>query len=115
MSTRKKVPNAEVAQSWLHAIHSSGVSFADWCAAEGVDGRSLHCWRRALAQRAARAVPLQLVELVAAPSAPPIIVSERALGIPSSLRVHVGDLVVEVFAGFDPNMLGGVVAVLRQC
>lgn len=114
MSKLKKVPNAEVAASWLHAHTESGLPFPGWCAREGVDGRSLLCWRRALAARGRRSEAPRLVELL--PTLPtPQSVTVRPARAPSPLRVHVGDVVVEVNEGFDAAMLTGVVQALRAC
>lgn len=109
MSRRRKVPNAETAQTWLDAAQRSGLTRAQWCAEAGVDARSLQCWRIALARRAARALP-QFVELVpradrgsAAPQSPP------------ALRVYVGDVVIEIAAGFHTESLAEVLRVVRAC
>ena len=41
MSSRRKVPNAETAQTWLDAAERSGLTRVQWCAQAGVDARSL--------------------------------------------------------------------------
>jgi hypothetical protein len=107
MSRRRKVPNAETAQTWLAAAERSGLTRAQWCAEAGVDARSLQCWRIALARRAVRP-GVHFVELVPTPdrgSAPP----------PVSLRVQVSDVVIEVPSGFDAASLAEVLRVVRAC
>lgn len=107
MSRRRKVPNAETAQTWLDAAQRSGLTRAQWCAEAGVDARSLQCWRIALARRASRPA-LQFVELVPGPDRKPV------LG-PPALRVHVNNAVIEVAAGFDAESLAEVLRVVRAC
>ena len=107
MSPRRKVPDAETAQSWLAAAERSGLTRAQWCAEEGVDARSLQAWRIALARRAARARAHAFVELVARVPAP--------AAEPPALRMHVGDVVIEVAPGFHPASLAEVLRVVRSC
>ena len=109
MSRRRKVPNAETAQTWLDAAQRSGLTRAQWCAEAGVDARSLQCWRIALTRRAARPVP-RFVELVPRPEA-----SSTPGPCPPVLRVLIGDVVVEVASGFDADALAEVLRVVRAC
>ena len=109
MSPRRKVPNAETARTWLDAAQRSGLTRAQWCAEAGVDARSLQCWRIALARRAARPVS-QFVELVPRSGG----VSAPGSG-PPALRVHVGDVIIEVISGFHAESLAEVLRVVRAC
>lgn len=109
MSRRRKVPNAETAQTWLDAAQRSGLTRAQWCAETGVDARSLQCWRIALARRAARPAA-QFLELVARPDR-----SAAQGALPPALRVHVGDVMIEVATGFHADSLAEVLRVVRAC
>jgi hypothetical protein len=110
MSARRKVPDAETARAWLDAARRSGLSRVEWCAIVGVDARSLQCWRNVLERRAARTAPA-FVEWVARPRRP-----RAAPATPSpSLRVHVGDLIVEVPVEFHADSLASLIHVLRSC
>ena len=137
MSDRRKVPDAATAATWLRSVAESGLSLPEWCAREGVHGSSLHVWKRTLARWARNGAPaglvgslpavatpaqkpalasLELVELlpvVAGPARKPAVT--QLVAATSAIRVHVGDLVVEVNAGFDTEMLFGVVQTLRRC
>lgn len=109
MSIRRKVPDAETARTWLDAARRSGLPRADWCAAAGVDARSLQCWRLALDRRAARSVS-PFVEWVARP--------EAVEAVPPAhlpLRVHVGGAIVDVPRAFHAESLAAVIRVLRSC
>ncbi len=97
MSVRRKVPDAETARAWLDAAARSGLARAAWCAATGVDARSLQCWRLALDRRAARSAS-PFGEWVPRSDSP---ASARPAHAP--LRVHVGDAIVEVPWGFMLN------------
>ena len=107
MSLRRKVPDAETAQRWLSAAERSGLTRAAWCAVEGVDARSLQAWRLALARRAARYRSHAFVEVVARVPA--------ADSGPPPLRVHVGEIVIEVVPGFHAASLTEVVRAIRAC
>jgi len=109
MSRRRKVPNAETAQVWLDAAQQSGLTRVEWCARTGVDARSLQAWRVALARRAARPA-VQFLELV--PRAGDAAAHSVA---PPPLRVQIGDIVIEVVAGFHPESLAEVLRVVRVC
>jgi hypothetical protein len=109
MSVRRKVPDAETARAWLDAAERSGLDRAAWCAAAGVDARSLQCWRLALDRRATRSTS-PFVEWVPRSDSP---ASARRDHVP--LRVHVGDAIVEVPRGFHAESLADVVRVLRSC
>jgi hypothetical protein len=109
MSHRRKVPNAETARAWLDAAERSGLTRAQWCAEAGVDARSLQCWRIALARRAPQPVP-PFVELVPRSSGVP-----APGAVPPALRVHVGDVMIEVVSGFHAESLAEVLRVVRAC
>jgi len=109
MSVRRKVPDADTARVWLDAAKRSGLARVEWCAAAGVDARSLQCWRLALDRRAARPAN-PFVEWVARPD--PVMSTPPS---PSSLRVHVGDAIVDVPPGFHAQSLAEVIRVLRSC
>lgn len=107
MPPRLKVPNAETAEAWLAAAQQSGLTRVEWCAAAGVDARSLQMWRLVLARRAARPA-VQFVEIVARPGT----------GVPTpppALRVELRDVVIEVVPGFDADSLAEVLRVVRAC
>ena len=91
------------AQACLWAAEASGLTRAAWAHANGVDARSLNIWRVIL-ERKRSAGSLRLVELVTGrPSAPTI------------YTVYAGDFRVEVDAGFDPEVLRRLLAVVAAC
>ena len=89
----------------LAAAEASGLTRREWARANGVDGRSLHCWWLALRDRAPEAVaPMRLVELVTAQSAQgPMFV------------VRAGRCEVEVGPGFDDASLLRVLRIALEC
>ena len=92
--TRRKILDEADAWACLAAVEAAGLSRGEWARANGVDGRSLHCWWLALRGREAEAPPpMRMVELIAAPT------SE------SALLVRAGRCEVEVAPGFDEETL----------
>ena len=100
----RKIRDHEDAAACLAAVESSGLTLRAWCHAEGVNARSLHVWKLALSRSVARGPgKLRLVELVTAP----------LTALP--LRVHIGDVSIDVPMTFDELALRRLVGVLRQC
>jgi hypothetical protein len=98
-------------QTWiarLTAYKQSGQTMKVWCNAQGVTLDQLKYWLRKLKSEdggsesppAASFVPLVLSESSHAPTS-------------ASLRLHVGDVHIDVNVGFDPRLLRDVVAALR--
>lgn len=82
---------------------------AAWAQVNGVDGRSLNCWRVNLRRRKApkpRALAPRLVELVPAPM-------PRATR--SGYVLHVRGVELEVGDHFDEASLRRLVGVLKSC
>ncbi len=102
---RRKIRNAADAQECLAAAAASGQPPTDWARANGVDARSLNCWRLGPPKRAPHEV--QLVELVPTPAA--------TTSAPSRYLVHMGEFSVEVDALFDPQILGKLLRVVAEC
>lgn len=80
MATGRKIEDERDALQCLREVKRAGLSVGEWARAHGVDGRSLHAWRIAIARRGvagrrqkAQAKPKRaahaLVELV--PAVPP--------------------------------------------
>jgi hypothetical protein len=112
---RRKIRDEADARACLSAAQKSGLARTAWCRASGVDGRSLRAWSLNLARGAegrrrktTSHVPLakrvELVELIAATSAP----------THGSARytVRVGQLGIEVGDDFDAGTLRRLVAAL---
>lgn len=109
---RRKVVDRDDAERLLDAWDGGTDDLPGFCAREGVDGRSLHCWALNLGRlpkprEAQRPSAVGLVEL-AVRSAP-----ARA---PAALyRVVVGDLAVEVDDGFREDTLARLLRVVARC
>ena len=99
LSARWKVTSKD-AEGLVAEWRASKRALPGWCAARGIDGRSLRYW----ADRLDRA-PLRLLEVTPCPSSQ----------VGSGLRLLVEDVVVEVGDGFLPETLARVLAVVRGC
>ena len=100
-SLRRKVANREEALELIEAWEDSGEPFGAFCADYGVDGRSLHCWKRNLERRQGAKDPVRLIELtpVSAPSG-------------SLYRIAVGRVTIEVDDNFREDTLTRLLAVV---
>ena len=103
---RQKLKNETEARAALAAVATSGLSGVEWAHANGVDARSLHCWKLTLRRRGRveTGPELRLVELVV----PPPVTEAR-------YRIRVGDIVVEVDDRFEAATLRRVLGVVTGC
>ncbi len=108
MSTLRKIADEKDARACLAAVARSGETLKAWTRRHGVDGRSLHSWKRNLARRTASpsATKPRLVELVpVARTSPPM----------RRYVVRMGEASVEVGDDFDAGTLRRIIEVLRAC
>lgn len=105
-SGRRKVKASEASEA-VAAWRASKRSLSDWCAAEGIDGRSLGYWAGRLS---AEPVAIRVVEVSAPPGAPALPASRGP-----SLRLHVAGMTVEIPDGFCRATLTEVLSVVRGC
>lgn len=108
MSTLRKIVDEKDARACVGAVARSGETLAAWTRRHGVDGRSLHSWKRNLARRAASpsvAEP-RLVELV--PVARPSLPTRR-------YEIRVCEASIEVGDDFETETLRRLVEALRAC
>ena len=116
---RRKIRDEADARACIAAVRASKLTVKQWARSEGVDGRSLRAWTinlgrganstkpsRPRPRRTSLAKPLQLIELVAAPS-----VAVTA----SRYVVRVGAHAVEVDDQFAEGTLRRLVGVLASC
>lgn len=102
-TTRRKVRDEADADALLSAYAAWPDDFRSFCAAEGVDGRSLRAWQRRLTPE----IPppaLQLVQLHA-----------PAIRPTATYRLTVGDLTIELSDDFAEATLMRLIAVARAC
>jgi hypothetical protein len=100
---RRKIKNRKDAEACLSAAGSLAQTPTEWAHRNGVDARSLHCWRLAIGGRR-KPTPLRLLELVVAPSGPP------------SYTVRCGTFQIEAPRDFDDLVLGRLLrAVASAC
>jgi transposase-like protein len=106
MSTLRKIVDEKDARACLGAVARSGETLAAWTRRHGVDGRSLHSWKRNLARRGAlpSVAEPRLVESVAPPSLP----TRRYV-------IRVCEASIEVGDDFEAETLRRLVEVLRAC
>lgn len=103
---RRKIQDADDATTQLAAARAAGVPNREWAARNGICARSLNMWAVLRARRAkcpARHEP-RFVELMPAQPA-----------APTPLRLHVDDIVIEVGAGVDLDLLTRVLRAVRAC
>lgn len=115
-TTRRKIANAEEARRLLDDLERSGLDRPTFCQREGIDGRSLNCWRLNMTRKretsercppeALRVVELSRaqIERVTAPS-----------DVGSRYRVAVADAVIEVDDAFRDDTLARLLSVVRAC
>lgn len=96
---RRKIRSRGDAESCLTAAAVGGQTPTEWARANGVDARSLRCWRMAIEGRR-RPPPLRLLEVVVAASPPP------------SYTVRCGAFEVDAPPDFDDAALGRLLRVL---
>ena len=102
MAVGRKIDDERDALRCLHEVARAGLSVGEWARAHGIDGRSLHAWRIAIARRGvagrrrkAQAKPKRaehaLVELVPAPRAVQLEEAGRYVLVIGAARVEFGD------------------------
>lgn len=96
---RRKIKNRRDAESCLTAAAVGSQTPTEWARANGVDGRSLRCWRMAIEGNRTPA-PVRLLELVVAPSAA------------ASYTVRCGAFEVDAPQDFDDAVLGRLLRVV---
>lgn len=120
MPAGRKIEDERDALRCLRAAERRGLSAGEWARAHGVDGRSLHAWKRNIARRGVPAPRRQarpasapaahaLVELV--PTAMP---GPTAHGVPRYALV-LGDARFEFGDDISVATLRRVVEALRSC
>lgn len=97
---RRKIKSRRDAESCLIAAAVGAQTPTEWARANGVDGRSLRCWRMAIEGNRSATPPLRLLEVVVAPSAPP------------SYTVRCGTFEVDAPRDFDDAVLGRLLRVV---
>lgn len=115
----RKVRDHQEAAELVRALEISGQDLTSFCGRIGIDPRSLHCWRLNLRRRAPPPPTVRLVE-VGAWTPPPAERSSASLlavsgAPPSTYRLHVGAVVVEVDDHFRPDTLARLLQVVRAC
>jgi hypothetical protein len=99
--TRRKVTRAE-ANVLVAEWRASGKAMPAWCAARGIDGRSLRHWANARGRDA----ELRVVEMTPATS---------AASAASSIRLRVEGVTIVVTPGVCETTLARVLRAVRAC
>ena len=106
---RRKITEEPDALALIQAFEASGLPLPQFAKERGVDGRSLLCWIRNLERRSRRAQDraptVRFVELVSTPPTP----------TPTTYRLHLDEVVLELSDAFDDEMVRRLVRVLRRC
>lgn len=113
---RRKITNETEAQTYLAIAAASGLPHAEWARSHGIDPRSLHAWYLNLNRRGGtKSAPTpHFLELVPAP--PPATAVRPAVSkSPAVIRVHRGDITVELGDGADEAQIVRVVRALTSC
>ena len=96
---RRKVTEGE-ASEFVSAWLTSKLALPEWCAAHGIDGRSLRYW----AGRLSTPTSIRVMEVTVAPPR-----------VPSTLRVSIDDVTIEVPDDFTIDTLARLLSVVRGC
>lgn len=106
-----RIENKALRASWvkrLARMKSSGLSGVAWCAREGVSYHKFRYWRDRIGTPAK----------VAAPTTPTWLELSPACELPGSasdgLVIRIGEAVIELRRGFDPELLREVVRALAS-
>jgi hypothetical protein len=99
----RKIRDEKDALTCLEHCERSELGFREWARHNGVDGRSLHCWRLALAKRQQS---VRLVELVT---------ETEPVATPARYIVRTGGYEVEVGDDFDSSTLVRLLDVVASC
>ena len=99
---RRKINGEAEAAALLKEWRAESVDFDVFCKEQGVDGRSLQCWRMTFAKREPEA--MRLLELT--------LPREKAA---ASYRIHVGDYTVEVDDDFQDETLTRLLTAVGRC
>jgi len=103
---QRKVADRSDAEALLASWQESGLGLAEFSRSEGVDGRSLHCWRLNL--RRQKQAPQQ--------PAPRLRLVELALPAHQArYRVIVDDLQIEIGDDFREDTLARLLRVVGAC
>ena len=92
----------DTAATWQRLLaeqQASGISVTAWCAQQNIQAGTFYAWRKRLTASAPSPVPQWVA------------VSTPGVGTPVTLRV--GQVAIEVAAGFDPHLLAEVLTVLE--
>ena len=106
-SSRRDPWSEDEARSVLAAASRSGVSLAAFARRHGLSDRTLYWWRSQLRAHPNVEPTTGMFARICTQSSP-----HREL---SGIEIVVADAVIRVAAGFDPQTLAQVVAVLRPC
>ena len=98
---RRKIKNRRDAESCLSAAAVTAQTPTEWARSNGVDGRSLHCWRLAIEGRRPPA-PLRPLEVI---TAAPLL---------ASYTVRCGAFEVDTPSDFDDAVLGPLLRVVAS-
>lgn len=104
----RKIRDAADADAQLAAARAAGLPNQTWAARNGICARSLHMWsiHRRRARRHAAPATQRFVELIPASS----------VVLPAQpLRIRLGDVEIDVPAGFDADTLTRLLGAVRAC
>jgi hypothetical protein len=98
-------PNEQRRATWQRLLAEqqvSGRSITDWCFAQGISLQTFYYWRKRLT-----------VSTPAVPTSPQWLAVTATSEAPT-LTLRIGQIAIEVAAGFDPRLLADVLAVVEQ-
>ncbi len=104
----RKIRDENDARHCLSEAASSGLPKARWAKHHGIDARSLHAWHLILNRR--NTPQSRFVEIV-----PQTEIAASSRTPPAGLRVHCGEIVIEVPDAFDDDVLVRVLRAVAAC
>jgi len=106
---RRKVHDERDAQALLMELEHSGLELSAFCAVQGIDGRSLNCWRHNLGDRTGHRLSSQALRLVE------VVAMENDLAPPAAYKLSIGGVCIEVDDHFRDATLARLLRVAATC
>jgi len=93
----------------LNGLEDSGLELSAFCASQGIDGRSLNCWRKNLGDGTGPRLPSQALRLVE------VVAPEAEVASAAAYKISIGGVCIEVDDHFREATLARLLRVAATC